>query len=90
MANRPRVDSFSPQPADLGSLVNWDAPEANARALDWRERAHRFGLLPVDQDGICGSEIVEPPERFLEEEEPEAFEAQHPDRDERDAGELEE
>lgn len=58
------------------SLVDWREPEPNARVLDWRERAHEFGLIPVEGQGPMGPPIVEPPERLLEEEEPEAFEEQ--------------
>lgn len=30
------------------SLVDWRETERNARVLDWRERAHGFGLVPVE------------------------------------------
>ena len=59
--------------------------------LDWRERAREFGLLP---DGGDDSEaVVEPPDRLIQEEEPEALESQpieefrreqSPDRDDTD------
>jgi hypothetical protein len=29
------------------SLIDWQEPENNAHVLDWRERAHEFGLMPV-------------------------------------------
>jgi RNA polymerase primary sigma factor len=58
------------------SLVDWRETERNARVLDWRERAHRFGLVPVENHGVIAPSVVEPPERLLEEEEPEAFEDQ--------------
>jgi RNA polymerase primary sigma factor len=58
------------------SLVDWHEPERNAHVLDWRERAHHFGLVPIDEHGEVGPPVVEPPERLLEEEEPEAFEDQ--------------
>jgi RNA polymerase primary sigma factor len=58
------------------SLVDWHEPERNAHVLDWRERAHNFGLVPIDEHGEMGPMVVEPPERLLEEEEPEAFEEQ--------------
>jgi RNA polymerase primary sigma factor len=57
--------------------------------LDWRERAHTFGLLPVEQSGPV-ERIVEPPERLLSEEEPEAFEELPLDEAEREALEPEE
>jgi RNA polymerase primary sigma factor len=43
--------------------------------LDWRERAHEFGIVPVDESepGV----VVTDPQLLIEEEEPEAFEAQH-------------
>jgi RNA polymerase primary sigma factor len=57
------------------SLVDWREPERNARVLDWRERAHTFGLVPVERSGPV-EQVVEPPERLLSEEEPEAFDEQ--------------
>ena len=43
--------------------------------LDWRERAHEFGIVPVDESepGV----VLTAPQLLIEEEEPEAFEAQH-------------
>src|SRR5436190_11143701 len=58
------------------SLVDWHEPESNAHVLDWRERAHNFGLLPVEDHGAVDEPLVEPAERLLEEEEPEAFDDQ--------------
>ena len=29
------------------SLIDWEEPQNNAHVLDWRERAHGFGLMPV-------------------------------------------
>jgi RNA polymerase primary sigma factor len=60
-----------------GSLINWREPEANASVLDWRERAHEFGLVPVDHHAdVDEHPVVEPPERLIEEEEQEAFDDQ--------------
>ena len=59
-------------------LVDWREPERNAQVLDWRERAHMFGLVPVARAGPV-EEVVEPPERLLSEEEPEAFDDQQLD-----------
>ena len=60
-----------------GTLINWHEPEANASVLDWRERAHEFGLVPVDDHGALDERpVVEPPERLIEEEEQEAFDDQ--------------
>jgi RNA polymerase primary sigma factor len=53
--------------------VDWREPERNLHVLDWRERAHEFGLAPVDDRGVVGLPPDEPPEQMLEEEEPEAF-----------------
>jgi RNA polymerase primary sigma factor len=57
------------------SLIDWREPSRNAHILDWRERAHEFGLVPLD-DGEA-AHVVEPAERLIAEEEPEAFDAQH-------------
>ncbi|HZT77441.1 MAG TPA: sigma-70 family RNA polymerase sigma factor [Vicinamibacterales bacterium] len=54
-------------------LVDWAEPARNAHVLDWRRRAHEFGLVPVGDAGGTPPSIVEPPERLLEHEEPEAF-----------------
>ena len=68
--------------ATAKSLIDWQDPDRNARILDWRLRAHEFGLLPV-ADGDDGAEAAErggvpqAPEQLLHEEEPEAFEDQH-------------
>jgi RNA polymerase primary sigma factor len=68
------------------SLVDWHEPERNAQVLDWRERAHEFGLVPVDpnDDAPMDHPIVEPADRLLHEEEPEAFEDQPLDDVERE------
>jgi RNA polymerase primary sigma factor len=65
-------------------LVDWREAERNAHVLDWRSRAQAFGLLPVERHGPI-AEVVEPPERLLSEEEPEAFEDQPLDEAERAA-----
>jgi RNA polymerase primary sigma factor len=54
-------------------LVDWRQPERNAHVLDWRGRAHEFGLVPVDEHGAVERPPIEPPRRMLEDEEPEAF-----------------
>ncbi len=72
------------------SLVDWREPERNSHVLDWRERAHAFGLVPLEEHGEMEPPVVEPPERLLEEEEPEAFEEQPLDEAEREALEPEE
>jgi RNA polymerase primary sigma factor len=58
------------------SLVNWRDPARNAHILDWRDRAHEFGLLPVDAHGDVERHFMGAPEHILRDEEPEAFEEQ--------------
>ncbi len=60
-------------------LIDWHEPERNSSVLDWRERAHDYGLVPVGdfpEDGEPPVSVMEP-ERLLREEEPEAFDGQH-------------
>src|SRR5215831_4630337 len=40
--------SHGPSPT-AQSLVDWRQTEPNSHVLDWRERAHEFGLIPVDE-----------------------------------------
>jgi RNA polymerase primary sigma factor len=54
-------------------LIDWREPSRNAHVLDWRERAHDFGLVPIDEADEPGTSVEQPPGRLLEEEEPEAF-----------------
>ena len=71
-----------------GSLIDWRDPEKNNEILDWRRRAHEFGLVPVDtwnDEGEPRSTTVDAPEQLLHDEEPEAFEDQSLDEAERDA-----
>jgi RNA polymerase primary sigma factor len=76
--SRPSNDSGSPPPirrrrSDAEPLVDWRVPDRNAHVLDWRDRAHEFGLVPIEDTGLHEGPSVEPPSRLLEEEEPEAF-----------------
>src|SRR5262245_29952634 len=80
-----------------GSLIDWRDPDRNNDVLDWRQRAHEFGLVPVDtwndEAEPRSAGVIEGPERLLHDEEPEAFEDQHIDEAEREelsADELEE
>ncbi len=68
------------------SLVDWREPERNAHILDWRERAHEFGLIPVEDSGeeTLDPPVIEPAARLIEEEEPEAFDDQPIDEHEPD------
>ena len=59
-----------------GGLIDWSEPARNTHVLDWRERAREFGLLPDAETGDDGGALIEPPERLLHEEEPEALESQ--------------
>ena len=60
-------------PREGKSLIDWNEPASHSG----RERAHHFGLLPVEDGGELDGPVVEPVDRRLEEEEPEAFEEQH-------------
>jgi RNA polymerase primary sigma factor len=62
--------------ADAPSLIDWENPESNQHILDWRARAHDFGLIPVDQADTSEMPLVQPADQLLHEEEPEAFEEQ--------------
>ena len=56
------------------SLIEWDDPSKPAHVLDWRQRAHGFGL-EVDEREETDEEqpFAVPPERLLRDDEPEAF-----------------
>jgi RNA polymerase sigma factor (sigma-70 family) len=66
------------------ALIDWTDPEANAHVLDWRERAHGFGLVPIEDEENGESALVLPVEQLLEEE-PEATEEQEIDTSAADA-----
>jgi RNA polymerase primary sigma factor len=63
------------------SLIDWKDPEHNKHVLDWRGRAHTFGLVPLEDDGepIDGVSATTTPSELLAEEEPEALHDQHVD-----------
>jgi RNA polymerase primary sigma factor len=70
------------------SLIDWKEPANQAHILDWRRRAHEFGIGP-EGDGAPTAEETPygaEPERLLEDEEPEAFRPQQ-FGDEEDLGE---
>ena len=67
--------------SDTEPLVDWREPGRNAHVLDWRDRAHEFGLVPLDDAGLVENAVVEPTSRLIEEEEPEAFEEMRFDRE---------
>src|SRR4030095_8762393 len=59
------------------SLIEWNDPSKQAHVLDWRQRAHGFGLdVEEREDAEEGQPFAVKPERLLESEEPEAFEEQ--------------
>jgi RNA polymerase primary sigma factor len=66
------------------SLIEWNDPSKQAHILDWRRRAHEFGLeVEEHEDAEEGQPFQPAPERLLAEEEPEAFTPQQiPSRDE--------
>jgi RNA polymerase primary sigma factor len=73
------------------SLIDWHEPTNNAHVLDWRNRAHEHGLIPVGDDphevhDEDDEDVVSsvPPQQLLVEEEPEALADQHVDGRESD------
>jgi RNA polymerase sigma factor (sigma-70 family) len=59
--------------ADEPELIDWHEPAQNARVLDWRQRAEAFGLTAIGDDGGTDGPVALPPDRLLDEEEPEAL-----------------
>jgi RNA polymerase primary sigma factor len=73
--SKPKTLAFTPPPRRR-SLIEWNDPSTQAHVLDWRQRAHGFGLdVHEREDGDQGEPFV-PPEQLLLEDEPEAFVAQ--------------
>jgi RNA polymerase primary sigma factor len=70
-AKRPRAKAHDATP-----LIDWENPESNQHILDWRARAHDFGLIPVDQADSSEMPLVQSPQQLLHDEEPEAFDEQ--------------
>jgi RNA polymerase primary sigma factor len=71
---RPRKEASS------SSLIDWHEPENNAHVLDWRERAHEFGIMPA-VDTEEPEHVVLPADRLIDEEESEAYERHRPGYD---------
>ena len=67
------------------SLIEWNDPSRQVHILDWRQRAQGFGLDVDEREDAEEGQPFTPPERLLEEEEPEAFADQPIPRDEDDA-----
>jgi RNA polymerase primary sigma factor len=57
---------------EADTLIDWTQPEANAHLLDWRQRAHEFGILPGDES----EDEVFPPHQLIADDDPEAFDRQ--------------
>ena len=58
---------------DPDSLIDWTQPDQNAHVLDWRQRAHEFGIVPADD---TDETVVLPARQLVEEDDPEAFDDQ--------------
>src|ERR671910_768898 len=71
------------------SLIEWQDPSHQAHILDWRRRAHDFGLNGEGGARTEETPFAAPPERILREEEPEAFEPQDFRPDDHETEELE-
>ena len=72
-ASRPGRPKRAHEDADATALIDWHEPERNAHVLDWRERAHEFGLAT---NGDPAEAVVLPPEQLIDEDDPEAYESQ--------------
>ncbi len=59
-------------------MIDWTQPDRNAHVLDWRQRAHEFGLQPGDETDEA---VVLPARQLVSEDDPEAFEDQHLDEE---------
>jgi RNA polymerase primary sigma factor len=64
---------------DSDSLIDWTQPDQNAHVLDWRQRAHEFGIVPADD---TDETVVLPARQLVEEDDPEAFDDQMVDEGE--------
>src|SRR5688572_23182424 len=62
-------------PRRARALIDWDDPDSSVQVLDWRQRAHEFGLVPVGDESETYDIPVASgaPERMLNEDEPEMF-----------------
>jgi RNA polymerase primary sigma factor len=70
-----------PRKASSSSLIDWREPENNAHVLDWRERAHEFGLVPALDPEDEPAHVVLPADRLIDEEETEAYDGARPGYD---------
>ena len=69
-----------PRKGSSPSLIDWLEPENNSHVLDWRERAHEFGLMPAGDTDEPES-VVLPADRLIEEEESRRIEGRRPGYD---------
>jgi RNA polymerase primary sigma factor len=96
MSRKPRAPK-SPEPpvrrAGSRPLIDWHDPARSTHVLDWRERAHHFGLIPLEESQPMEEHaVLGDPERLMFEEEPEALHRQRigeADADEPGEGDLE-
>jgi len=81
-APRPPTPASAPRRrgarGDSDSLIDWTQPDRNAHVLDWRQRAHEFGIVPADDSDET---VVLPARQLVEEDDPEAFDDQMMDED---------
>jgi RNA polymerase primary sigma factor len=81
---RPKTLTFQAREKPA-SLIEWNDPSRQAHVLDWRQRAHDFGLeVDEREDTREGRPYGVEPDQLLHDEEPEAFAAQPVPEDEFD------
>ncbi|MFN2445146.1 MAG: RNA polymerase sigma factor RpoD/SigA [Vicinamibacterales bacterium] len=73
MPRTPRVRSGAPRKPRRRSLIDWNETGRDAQVVDWRDRAHQFGLIPLDPEESDTTERPTDVVRLLAEEEPEAL-----------------
>ena len=87
--SRPKTLTFQPREKP-SSLIEWNDPSRQAHVLDWRQRAHDFGLeVDEREEAREGRPYTVEPDQLLHDEEPEAFAAQPVPEDEFDEEEEE-
>src|SRR5262245_22943339 len=82
VAKNPTPLTFKPKPTGRRrSLIEWSDQARQAQVLDWRHRAHEFGL-DVDERDHEDPDTDAEPARLLADDDPEAYSAQTiPDSD---------
>ena len=92
VAKNPTPLTFKPKPTGRRrSLIEWSDHSRQAQVLDWRHRAHEFGLDVDDRDHGDHDDSDAEPARMLADDDPEAYSAQTiPDTDDFDAREPDE